>query len=208
MFHIFDIFPIIFLTLGPIKTIPVFYRLTQGTTPQFRARLALRGTLIATAMCVLIGSIGEIILTNWRVSSQALQITGGFILLRHALKIVEKSNPDSSSNHSHSPSSNLNLAFSPLAAPTIITPYGVVAILFFMIETNGYPLMRLQITVLVLAMMLLNYIAMLYADKFMKLVGVSLLMLIGWILAVMQGALGIQFIINALRNMGIIPRII
>ena len=50
---------VFFLTLGPIKIIPVFAHLTQGADRPDRRRLALYATLFATVMCVAIALLAR-----------------------------------------------------------------------------------------------------------------------------------------------------
>jgi multiple antibiotic resistance protein len=81
-------FTIFFLTLGPVKTIPVFYHLTGGATPKFRQQTALQAAIISTAVCIFIALIGRNVVAKWNVSLDALRLAGGLILLLSALKVV------------------------------------------------------------------------------------------------------------------------
>jgi hypothetical protein len=50
------IFAVFMLTLGPIKTAPAFFAMTQGQTPKAERDLAIKGTTAATAVCLLIAT--------------------------------------------------------------------------------------------------------------------------------------------------------
>jgi multiple antibiotic resistance protein len=203
-----DLFTIFFLTLGPIKTIPAFYRLTAKATPKFRSHLALRATILATSASLFIAFFGRNTLTKWDVSPQAMQITGGLILFIYALKLItlQPQPTGGQKAEADSPLSLANsLAISPLTIPSIITPYGVVAILFYMFIARGNHILELQIVGMVLLMMLLNYLAMMFSYKIMGVIGVPALRLIGWIFAIMQASLAIELIIKALRSLGVVP---
>lgn len=204
------VFIIFFLTLGPVKTIPAFFRLTMEATPRFRARAALQAALIATGVCLFIGFFGVNVLGKWRVSIDALKLAGGLILLLSALKIVTMQ-PQATGGTKVTADTPLcatnTLAFSPLATPVIITPYGVVAILFYMAISKGDTVYQMQIVGLILLMMFLNYLGMIFADRIMKTVGFPILRLIGWIFAVMQAALAIDIILRAFQSIGLIKKI-
>jgi multiple antibiotic resistance protein len=45
---------------------------------------------------------------------------------------------------------------------------------------------------------------MIFADKIMKVVGIAILLLIGWIFAVMQSALAIDIMLRAFKSLGVI----
>ena len=62
-----------------------------------------------------------------------------------------------------------------------------------------------QIIGLIVLIMFLNYLGMLFAERIMKTASVPiLLMLVGWVFAIMQAALGIDVILKAFRSMGVI----
>src|SRR6266446_1489032 len=75
-----DIGILFFLTLGPLKAILPFARVTRGTDPGFRRSVAWQGTAIATAIVVVVALLAPFVLTNWHVSPPAIIITGGIIL--------------------------------------------------------------------------------------------------------------------------------
>jgi multiple antibiotic resistance protein len=205
------VFTIFFLTLGPIKTIPVFYNLTREATVRFRQKAALESVLIALVACLLIGFLGRNVLGNWGVSLEALRLAGGLILLINALKIVTLQPPQPTTGKkitSDAPlSATTALAVSALTIPVIITPYGVVAILVFMIIVKDNLVLQGHIVAQIFLMMLLNYIGMIFASKIMSVIGMSVLRMIGWIFAIMQSALAIDIILDAFYSLGLIKQI-
>jgi multiple antibiotic resistance protein len=204
------VFVIFFVTLGPIKTIPSFFRLTREATPQFRQKAAFQSALIATGVCLFISFIGVNVVGKWGVSLDALRLAGGLILLLSALKVVTMQ-PQAIGGQkvtAETPlSATIGLALSPLTTPVIITPYGVVAILFFMVIAKGDMALKSQIIALIFLMMFLNYLGMLFADKILKVIGLPILRLIGWIFAVMQSALAIDVMLEAFKSLGVIKEI-
>jgi multiple antibiotic resistance protein len=51
------IFTVFMLTLGPIKTVPAFFAMTQNQAPGFAWALALQGTTVAAAVSVVIAVV-------------------------------------------------------------------------------------------------------------------------------------------------------
>jgi multiple antibiotic resistance protein len=206
------IFVIFMLTLGPIKTIPKFFVLTRKATPAFRQKVALQSALIALGVCLFIAFIGVNVLGKWQVSLDALRLSGGLILLLSALKVVTVQSSDMVSGKekvtAETPlAETIALAFSPLTTPIIVTPYGVVAILFFMSVAKDNTPFKVQIIGVIFLMMVLNYLGMLFSDKIMKTIGFPVLRLIGWIFAVMQSALAIDVMLGAFKSLGLIQKI-
>jgi multiple antibiotic resistance protein len=203
------LFVIFMLTIGPIKTIPKFFFLTRAATPQFRQQTALQAALLALVVCLFICFIGVNVLGKWRVSLDALKLAGGLILLLSALRVVtmksEASKGKKAKITAKTPlSQSLSLAFSPLTTPVIITPYGVVAILFFMKIADNNTAFKVQIIGLIFLMMVLNYLGMIFAPPIMNTVGFPILRLIGWIFAVMQSALALNITSSAFKCLGLI----
>ena len=83
-----DIGILFFLTLGPLKAILPFARVTRGTEPAFQRTVAWRSTAIATAIVLAVALLGPLVLTNWHVSPPAIIITCGIILFYQALRII------------------------------------------------------------------------------------------------------------------------
>jgi hypothetical protein len=80
-----DIGILFFLTLGPLKAILPFARMTRETGPAFQRTVAWQATAIATAIVVVVALSGPLVLTNGHVSPPAIIITGGIILFNQAL---------------------------------------------------------------------------------------------------------------------------
>ena len=200
-------FTIFFLTLGPVKTIPTFYRLTKEANTKFRYQTALQSSILATAVCIFIAFIGRNTLQNWQISLEALQLAGGLILLLFALKVITME-PQSFQGKKVTKETPLTetfkLALSPLVTPAIITPYGVVAILYYTVITQDNPILFWKVMGIIVILMVLNYLGMIFADKIMKIIGIPILLLVGWIFAIMQAALAIQIILGTFKKMGMI----
>ncbi|WP_176936829.1 MarC family protein [Bradyrhizobium brasilense] len=116
------IFALLFLMLGPIKLLGAFAAATKDRDHKFRRQLATRAFLFSIAAVTIAAGIGDQILENFAFPVLVLQIAAGIILSLVALQaILPQYNPASSE-----PTEPLTLAlgFSPLAFPTIVTPYG------------------------------------------------------------------------------------
>jgi multiple antibiotic resistance protein len=86
---------------------------------------------------------------------------------------------------------------SPLAFPTIVTPYGIAALIVFLgLQRDIYS--QLTIGVFVVGVMLLNLLTMLYAKAILKKFG-WLLQILGAVLGIIQAALGLNIIIHAIQ---------
>jgi small neutral amino acid transporter SnatA (MarC family) len=94
---------------------------------------------------------------------------------------------------------------SPIAIPTIITPIGVVVILFYAGLAVGDDAFKLQLIAVLLGIMAMNFIAMILAGPIMRSLGVPILEIVGWVFSALQAGLAVQAIITALRRLHIVP---
>ena len=91
------------------------------------------------------------------------------------------------------------MAIFPLAFPTIVTPYGVAAVIVFMAISPDLK-SKLIIGAIVLAIMVLNLVLMLITRHIYKFLAI-VLVLLGAILGVIQVALGFMFVYNMFRSL-------
>jgi len=194
------IFAFLFLMLGPIKILGPFVAMTEGTDKPFRRRLATRAFLFSLAAVVIATSIGRRMLTNLNIPLQVLALTGGLILFLVALQQVLQQYTGPRGPVQAAPPT-LALAFAPLAFPTIVTPYGVAAVIIFTAIAPDVTASGLVLG-LVLLVLALDWLAMLFAHTVVRWLG-PMLQLFGVVLGVTQVALGLQVILRTLSTLGL-----
>lgn len=199
------VFTIFFLTLGPIKIISAFGKLTQGMTLKFKREVAIKGILIALAICFYVVLLGEGILKKYQISLESLEIAGGIVLLLSALKVIFLG--PQPINSATSGSSALQLAISPVASPIIVPPIGVAAILIFVMLAPRHPGMELVIAKALLLILVLDFLVMFFIDQILKVPGLMLvLQVFGSVLIFVQVALAIEVILDAFKSLGVFTR--
>lgn len=192
------IFALLFLMLGPIKLLGPFAAATKDSDGAFRLRLATRAFIFSVAAATIAAALGKRMLDNFAIPVQVLQIAAGVILFLVALQaVMQQYSPARRTERKESPS--LAMAFSPLAFPTIVTPYGIAAvtILVTLAPTNEIALM---IAGAVYCILFLDWLAMLGAHHIVRWFG-PLLLLLGVVLGVNQVALGLQLMLGGISGL-------
>ncbi len=204
------IFTFLFVMLGPLKVIGPFGAMTAGHDRRFKRRLALDAIVIASVGALAAVTLGVRILQKWGVSVGALLLTAGIILFLVALKVVlHQYDPhDQAATDTPPPATAAapppGLAFSPLAFPTIITPYGVALLIVLVVLRAGQPALVAQVVGIAAIVLGLDYLAMLSADRILSTPKVRpVLVIVGTVLSVLQVALGVQAMIDALHLLGV-----
>jgi multiple antibiotic resistance protein len=199
-----QMFAFLFLMLGPIKILGPFVELTRTGDEAFARRLASRAFVHSCLALAFAALIGERAMQRYHISVPVLTIAAGIILFLVALQSVMQQFDTSGVEGQREYQPSLRLAISPLAFPTIVTPYGVAAVIVFVALTPDV-VTKSEIFVVLLGLMLLNLVTMLVAKPILKYAGMPL-QLLGTVLGIIQVALGLQIIVAGLRGLGLVPR--
>lgn len=201
------VFTIFMLTLGPIKVIPAFAGMVRDATRQQEISLAARGTLQATAVALFIAFGATSMQASWGVSLDAIRITGGVLLFMAAASGQLMQLPAAATAPVALDAATIRrLSFMPLSIPVIITPWGLVAILLFMRLSHGNPTETISVIAILLLVMALNFVGMVFARAIMKIVGIGIFRLTGWIFGILQCGLAVETILIALRDLGVVAK--
>lgn len=194
-----QIFLFLFLTLGPIKVIGPFVKITREADPLLTRRIAIRAVFFSCLALLVAALLGENILHNYNIPLPILKLSGGIIFFLVALLNVIQQFAPSTQHNENTQSPTLGMAINPLAFPTIVTPYGIASVIVFMALSPDLE-SRLIIGAIVLGMMLLNLIVMLIAKRIFKYLAV-ILPVLGAVLGVVQVSLGLMIIYNSIKEL-------
>ena len=198
-----QIFTLLFLMLGPFKIIGPFAQLTKGADNRLAHRIALLSITFASAALLVAALLGRSILDSYRIPVPVMALAGGLILFLVALKnLLEQFQAHADAGPPVAPTPDLKVALMPLAFPTIVTPYGIAAVVVLMTVAPDTPA-RWTVGGIVVAIMLVNMVIMMVARKILPVMGI-VLPILGAVLGVVQVALGLQIIHNALTTMGVL----
>jgi multiple antibiotic resistance protein len=192
-----QIFTFLFLMLGPFKIIGPFAKITQGADPKLTRQIAFRAMIFSSIALLLAAMLGQRVMSNFNIPMPILAISGALILFLVALQNIIKQFTPPSTNAENVIIPTLDMALNPLAFPTIVTPYGIAAVIVFLALCTDIK-SKLTVGAIVLVIMALNLILMLitrYIYKFLTVI----LALLGAILGIVQVALGLMIINNQLR---------
>ena len=201
-FPVAQVFTFLLLMLGPFKIIGPFSKLTKRADARFTREMALWSTLFSSLALLFAGLLGETFLLKYGVPLPVLALSAGIILFLVALQnILQQFTPPMAQSEGPAvPTPTMSMALTPLAFPTIVTPYGIAALIVFLAFSPDLQ-SRLVIGAIVVAIMLLNLVAMIVTRHIPRFLGV-LLSILGAVLSVVQVALGLQIINNSLKALG------
>jgi multiple antibiotic resistance protein len=200
-----QVFTMLVLMLGPFKIIGPFFKVTQGADARRIRQIAVWATVFSALALLIAGFLGESFLRSYGIPLPVLALAGGIILFLVALKrVLAQFEPaeEHPAEDSVPPAPAMKVAMAPLAFPTIVTPYGIAAVVI-LVAIGKTQEDQLAIGAVVVAIMVLNLIVMLAARRLKTLFAI-VLPIFGAVLGVVQVALGLAVINNALRQLGVL----
>jgi multiple antibiotic resistance protein len=198
-----EVFTFLFLMLGPINVLGPFVKMTEGADDRFRRQLAIRATILSCLALATAAVVGEKTLRDYSVSLNVLALTGGLVLSVVAFQTILEQFRPVAIDRTVAEKLSLDSAVLRLTFPTIVTPYGIAAVVIFIAIAQETPT-EVAIFLLAVGVLLLDLVAMLIARPLLKWLGVPLLIL-NAVLGIIQLAFGVQIILTSLAAIGVFP---
>lgn len=194
-----QIITFLFLMLGPFKIIAPFAKITRNAAPKLTRQIAFRASLYSAGALLLAGLLGQRIVSSYGIPIPILALSGGIILFLVALLNVIRQFDTHNIHDDIVAEPTISMAMNPLAFPSIVTPYGIAALIVFL---SISPDMNAKITigVIVLGIMLINLVVMLLTKYIYKPIAV-IFAILGVVLGVVQVALGLLIIYNQTKSL-------
>jgi multiple antibiotic resistance protein len=195
------VFVLLFITLGPIKILGPFEQLTRDVDEAKMKQIAVRAFVLAVIAVVVGGFAGRILAQNWQISVAALTLAGGIIFFIVGLRLVLEQYQPAHAAPVPLPEAPMAAALR-LAFPTVVTPYGIAAVIALLVNSPDAA-RTASILAILIGVMVVNLLAMLYARWIVGGVIVLALVIVGAVLGVLQVALAVQMILRGLRDLGV-----
>jgi multiple antibiotic resistance protein len=200
MENISHIFALLFLMLGPFKIIGPFMQMTASADAKLTRRIAFRAIIYSTAALLLADLLGQTILAKYSIPVPILALSGGIILFLVAvLNVIRQFNMTEPHDKINQAPPDLSIAINPLAFPTIVTPYGIAAVIVFLAVSPDLQT-KLTVGAVVMGIMALNLVFMIFSKGLFKILA-FVLPLLAAILGVLQVALGLQIMYRSINEL-------
>jgi multiple antibiotic resistance protein len=200
-------FTTFFATISPIGVSAMFAALTVTADAKTRRTMAIRGTVIAA--CILMGFalLGEYLLTGLGISLAALRISGGILLLLIGIdKVFARASNGASTTREEQEEAQIkeDISVFPLATPLLAGPGAMGATILLISDVKDSVSHQLIVAGAIIAVLLITLAALLSASKLQKLLGVTGMHVVGRVMGVLLSALAVQFILDGIRQSGLI----
>ncbi len=201
-------FTTFFVTLGPIEVAAVFAALTQNRSTLHRRSMAIRGTLIATGILLTFAIFGDWLLGSLGISLAALRTAGGILLLLIGIDMVfarASGGTTTTEAETKEAEHKQDISVFPLATPLIAGPGAMGAVILLIANAQGDLFIQLIVITSLLAVLLINLLALLGATYIQKILGVAGQHVISRVFGVLLCALAVQFVFDGIGQSGLFP---
>ncbi len=190
-----------FVVIDPPGCAPIFAGLTAGTPAAHRRKMAMRSTLVATAILLFFALLGEKLLGAMGISLDAFRVAGGIMLFLIALDMVFEKRTERRSNRADDVKSHgehEDISVFPMAIPMMAGPGSIASVMLLTAEAKG---LEQTLTVLgaLACVMVISLALLLAAAPVMNALGYKMEAMITRILGVVLAALAAQYVIDGIK---------
>ena len=174
--------------LGSFKILAPFAKITKNADQVLVRKIAIRAIIYSIVTLILAALLGVNIIIKNDIPVPILALSGGIILFLVALLSTIKQFEFTKPQELDVDPPTLQVSLYPLTFPIIVTPYGIAAVIVFVILSPDLH-SKIIVGAMVLGIMILNLLIMLFAKLFFKPLSIVLAIL-GGILGVLTVTLG------------------
>lgn len=198
-------FTTFFATIGPVEAAVLFATLTPKMARAERQRIALRATMIATAILAFFTLLGGPILNQLGVSIAALQTAGGIVLLLISLDMIF-ARPSGSIKltppEGEEAQTREDVAVFPLATPLLAGPGAMSAGILLAANAHGEPLGLAVVVASLLAVMIVTLALLYLAHELNRMFSLTAQRVLVRVFGILLAAIAVQGVFNGLRAAG------
>jgi multiple antibiotic resistance protein len=198
----------IFFLVDPFAAIPAFLAITSGADKQRQKRMARRGALTCFIVLTTFALAGKLIFRMFGITLPAFEIAGGVILLLIGIDMLEarRSPTQESSDETAEAAGKDDAGIVPLGIPMLAGPGAISSVMILV----GQALRTWELMVVLGAIALtagMSYVILSGANRVRGIMGETGIRILVRIMGLLLVALAVQFFVNGLTDLGLIPKL-
>lgn len=189
------VFMAFFAIMNPLVNIPIFVKLTEGIDERKKKGIAKTANIVAFIIVVAFILVGKYIFEIFGLTIPSFKVFGGVLIFYIGFDMLQskKINP----HLKDKPIFDESIAISPLAIPIMAGPGTIVTGMNFVVNAN---FLQVLITILIFAsIVFFTYLAFIYSNYIVRLVGENNFVIIGKIMGIIIGVLGANMLIEGIK---------
>ncbi|HZK98255.1 MAG TPA: MarC family protein [Prolixibacteraceae bacterium] len=189
------VFMAFFAIMNPLVNIPIFVKLTEGTDEREKKVIAKTANIVAFTIVVAFILVGKYIFEIFGLTIPSFKIFGGVLIFYIGFDMLQTKRTNQLLKDR--PVFDDSIAISPLAIPIMAGPGTIVTGMNFVVNAD---FLQVFITIMIFALIILcTYMAFIYSNYLVRLVGESNFVIIGKIMGIIIGVLGANMLIEGIK---------
>ena len=195
-------FVTLFVIIDPVGLAPLFIALTRGMTVEERMRVGRRALLVAFVILAAFGLFGERLLTAIGISIPAFRISGGLLLFLTALDMLFERRTDRRERKADEAVPDPSIF--PLAMPLIAGPGALATMVLLSTRNSGDVAALVEIHLVMVAVLAITYGLFRISPLVERMLGHIGITVLTRLFGILLAALSVQFVLDGLRDYGLI----
>jgi multiple antibiotic resistance protein len=185
-------FVTLLVIMDPPGTVPIFLALTSGRSKRDRRSLALQAAAVSLGVITCFAAFGQQILKYLGINVEALEASGGLLLLLVALQLLT-GNADEPSE-----TTDVNVALVPLGTPLLAGPGAIVAVIVF-VQQIHHAGDLIAVAAAIVATHIVIWLTMRYSVHVIRVIKDSGVTLVTRIAGLLLAAIAVQMVADAVH---------
>lgn len=198
-------FSSIFFLVDPFAAIPSFLVMTNGATAGERRRMARRASLTCFTVLTVFAIAGGLIFKMFGITLPALKIAGGLLLFLIGIEMLQakQSNTKEAPGETAEACQKGDVGIIPMGIPLLAGPGAISSVMVLMGQSpNWWQAAPVFIAIAVTS--LCAFLILAAADRIRGILGDTGIHVLMRLMGLLLTALAVQFVINGLRDLGLI----
>lgn len=195
-------FVTLFVVIDPPGCAPIYAGLTKGATAAQARSMALRATMIASAILLVFALFGQELLGALHIELNSFRIAGGLMLFFIAFDMVFEKRTQRREERAEKIAQTPEIedvSVFPMAMPMLAGPGAIAAIMLLMNEAEGLS-QSLEVLGALAAVLAITAASLVAAGPLIRLLGDKVEAVITRLLGVLLAALAAQYVIDGLKG--------
>ena len=195
-------FVTLFVVIDPPGCAPIYAGLTKGATAAQARSMALRATMIASAILLVFALFGQELLGALHIELDSFRIAGGLMLFFIAFDMVFEKRTQRREERAEKIAQTPEIedvSVFPMAMPMLAGPGAIAAIMLLMNEAEGLS-QSLEVLGALAAVLAITAASLVAAGPLIRLLGDKVEAVITRLLGVLLAALAAQYVIDGLKG--------
>jgi multiple antibiotic resistance protein len=192
------VFMPLFVVIDPFGALVLFLGMTTGMTPEARKTVTKDASFYGFIILLFFALVGKYILLFFGISTEALELAGGLILLIMGIQMVREGDRPKSQGGNVEPDAGIV----PLATPLLAGP-GAISLVIILMSRPFYPNQILTI-ISVGLLFVIVFVFFSLSERILKIMGPKSMKAITRIFGLLVAGFAIQYMLLAMQGLGLL----